>query len=156
MTGVGAPEMCDEGISHRHATPLGADLPPRPPDCTLDANRGDSTPKGGLPDGMGGRIHLPRQEIQGSNPGLRRSLGEGNDNPLQYSCLGNPLDRGVWQATVRGIAKHQVGHDSVTEHSLYPEMLGAGIKELQAALSPSPQSELLHSQASPLDGTDSW
>jgi len=35
----------------------------------------------------------------GSIPGLRRSPGEGNGNPLQYSCLGNPMDRGAWQAT---------------------------------------------------------
>ena len=32
-------------------------------------------------------------------PGSRRSLGEGNGNPLQYSCLGNLMDRGAWQAT---------------------------------------------------------
>ena len=32
----------------------------------------------------------------GSIPGLGRSPGEGNDNPLQYSCLGNPVDRGAW------------------------------------------------------------
>ena len=32
-------------------------------------------------------------------PGLRRSLGEGNGNPLQYSCLGSPMDRGAWWAT---------------------------------------------------------
>ena len=38
-------------------------------------------------------------------PGSGRSPGEGNDNPLQYSCLENPMDRGVWQATVLGIAK---------------------------------------------------
>ena len=38
-------------------------------------------------------------------PGLVRSLGEGNGNPLQYSCLGNPKDRRVWQATVYGVAK---------------------------------------------------
>ena len=38
-------------------------------------------------------------------PGLGRSPGKGNDNPLQSSCLGNPMDRGVWQATVRGVAK---------------------------------------------------
>ena len=38
-------------------------------------------------------------------PGLRRSPGEGNDNPLQYSCLGNPMDRGTWQAAVHGVAK---------------------------------------------------
>ena len=38
-------------------------------------------------------------------PGLGRSPGEGNGNPLQYSCLGNPMDRGAWRATVRGVAK---------------------------------------------------
>ena len=38
-------------------------------------------------------------------PGLGRSSGEGNGNPLQYSCLGNPVDRGTWQATVHGVAK---------------------------------------------------
>ena len=38
-------------------------------------------------------------------PGLGRSLGEGNDNPLQYSCLENPMDRGAWQVTVHGVAK---------------------------------------------------
>ena len=41
----------------------------------------------------------------GSIPGLGRSSGEGNGNPLLYSCLGNPMDRGAWQATVHGVAK---------------------------------------------------
>ena len=41
----------------------------------------------------------------GSIPGLGRSPGEGNGNPLQYSCLGNPMDRGAWQATVYRVAK---------------------------------------------------
>ena len=40
-----------------------------------------------------------------SVPGLGRSPGEGNDNPLQYSCLENPMDRGAWQATVHGVEK---------------------------------------------------
>ena len=40
-----------------------------------------------------------------SIPGLGRSPGEGNDNPLQYSCLENPMDRGAWQATVHGVIK---------------------------------------------------
>ena len=40
-------------------------------------------------------------------PGSRRSPGEGNGNPLQYSCLGNPMDRGAWQATVHGVAKKE-------------------------------------------------
>ena len=38
-------------------------------------------------------------------PGWGRSLGEGNGNPLQYSCLENPIDRGAWRATVHGVAK---------------------------------------------------
>ena len=41
----------------------------------------------------------------GSVPGTGRSPGEGNGNPLQYSCLGNPTDRGAWRATVHGVAK---------------------------------------------------
>ena len=41
----------------------------------------------------------------GSIPGSGRSLGEGNGNPLQYSSLGNPMDRGAWQATVLGVAE---------------------------------------------------
>ena len=39
-------------------------------------------------------------------PGLGRSPGEGNGNPVQDSCLGNPIDRGAWGATVRGVAKN--------------------------------------------------
>ena len=38
-------------------------------------------------------------------PESGRSLGEGNGNPLQYSCLGNPMDREAWQATVHGVEK---------------------------------------------------
>ena len=43
----------------------------------------------------------------GSIPGSERSPGEGNGNPLQYSCLENPMDRGAWQATVHEVAKSQ-------------------------------------------------
>ena len=41
-------------------------------------------------------------------PGSGRFPGEENDNPFQYSCLGNPMDRGAWWATVHGITR--VGH----------------------------------------------
>ena len=41
----------------------------------------------------------------GSIPGSGRSSGEGNDNPLQYSFLENPIDRGAWQATAHGLTK---------------------------------------------------
>jgi len=46
-------------------------------------------------------------------PGLGRSLGEGNGNPLQYSCLENPMGRGARQAIVHGVEK--VGHDLATK-----------------------------------------
>ena len=44
-------------------------------------------------------------EDMGSVPGSGRSPGEGNGSPLQYSCLGNPMDRGAWQTTVHGVEK---------------------------------------------------
>ena len=40
-----------------------------------------------------------------STPGLGRSPGEGNDNPVWYSCLRNPIDRGAWRATVHGVTE---------------------------------------------------
>ena len=43
----------------------------------------------------------------GSIPGLGKSPGAGSGNPLQYSCLQNPMDREAWQATVHGAAKSQ-------------------------------------------------
>ena len=46
-------------------------------------------------------------EGTGSTPELGRSPGEGNGNPLQYSCLGNPMDREAWQAIVCGVAESQ-------------------------------------------------
>ena len=50
-------------------------------------------------------------------PGSGRSPGEGNGNPLQYSCLENPTDRGAWQATVHGVTR--IGHDLVTKPPPY-------------------------------------
>ena len=44
----------------------------------------------------------------GSIPGSGRSPGEGNGHTLQYSCLGNPMDRGAWQAAVHRVAKGQI------------------------------------------------
>ena len=49
----------------------------------------------------------------GSIPGLGRFPGEGNGNPLQYSCLENPMDRRAWKGTVYGVAR--VGHDLATK-----------------------------------------
>ena len=47
------------------------------------------------------------QKEVGLIPGSGRSPGGGNGNPLQYSCLANPTDRGAWWATVHGLAKSQ-------------------------------------------------
>ena len=62
----------------------------------------------------------------GSIPGLRRSPGEGNGNPLQYSCLENPMDGGAWWAAVYGVAKSQTRLSNFTFtfhfHALEKEM----------------------------------
>ena len=49
-----------------------------------------------------------------SIPGLGRSPGEGNGNPLQYSCLENSMDRGAWQAIVHGVAKSWIRPSNFT------------------------------------------
>ena len=53
----------------------------------------------------------------GLTPGLGKSRGEGNMNPLQYSCLGNPMDRGAWQTTVHGVVKSQTRLSDLTFNS---------------------------------------
>ena len=55
--------------------------------------------------GSDGKESACNVEDLGSIPGVGRSSGEGNDNPLQYSCLENPMDGGMWWATVHGVAK---------------------------------------------------
>ena len=57
----------------------------------------------GFPGDSDGKESACHEGDLGLIPGLRRSLGEGNGNPLQYSCLENPLGRGAWRATVHGI-----------------------------------------------------
>ena len=61
-----------------------------------------------FPGGLNGKASAYNVGDPGSIPGLGRSSEEGNGNPLQYSCLENPMDlRGAWQATVHGVAKSQ-------------------------------------------------
>ena len=57
----------------------------------------------GFPDGSAVKNPPANAGDAGSIPGPGRSPGEGNGNVLQYSCLGNPMDRGAWQATVHGV-----------------------------------------------------
>ena len=58
-----------------------------------------------FPGGSDGKASVYNAGDLGSIPGLGRSLGEGNGNPLQYPCLENPMDREAWSATVHGVAK---------------------------------------------------
>ena len=60
----------------------------------------------GLPGGSDSKESVCNADL-GSIPGLGRSPREGNDYPLQYSGLENSMDRGVWRATVHGVAKSQ-------------------------------------------------
>ena len=59
----------------------------------------------GFPGSLDGKASAYNAGDPGSIPGSERSPGEGNGNPLQYSCLENPMDRGSWWATVHGVAK---------------------------------------------------
>ena len=79
--------------------------------------------------------NTPAVQETASNTGDLGSLfgsgraGEGKGNPLQYSCLGNPTDRGAWQATVHGVTR--VGHDLATKlttnkHSQRPSVPSQG------------------------------
>ena len=61
----------------------------------------------GFPGGSDSKESAYSAGDLGSIPGSGRSPGEGNGNPLQYSCLGNPMDRGAWQSTVHGVSESQ-------------------------------------------------
>ena len=70
----------------------------------------------GLPRHLSGKESTCNAGDMGTIPRLGRSPGEGNGNSRQYSCLGNPMDRGAWRATVHGAA---VRHNLVTKHKFY-------------------------------------
>ena len=60
------------------------------------------------------KTHLPMQETWGQFPEWWRSPGQGNGNSFQYSCQGNPMDRGAWLVTIHGVAK-RIRHKLVTK-----------------------------------------
>ena len=62
----------------------------------------------GFPDGSAIKNPPANAGDACSIPGTGRSPGEGNGNLLQYSCLGNPIDRGAWQATVHGVTNTRI------------------------------------------------
>ena len=78
----------------------------------------------GFPGGTRGKepaCQCRRHKRRQYNPWVGSSLGEGNGSPLQYSCLGNRMDRGAWWVTVHGVAKSQTrlsthGHTHARAH----------------------------------------
>ena len=70
-------------------------------------------PNSGITHSLVGKESACSAGDPGLIPGSGRFLGEGNSNPLQYSCLENPTDRGAWEATVHGV--EMVGHNLATE-----------------------------------------
>ena len=73
----------------------------------------------GFPHGSDGRESACNAGDLGSIPELERSPGEGNGNPLQYSCLENPMDRGAWWATVHGVAKTGLSEETTRADSAW-------------------------------------
>ena len=79
---------------------------------------------GGFPGGASGKelacqYQCRRPRRHRFSPWSGRSPGEGNGNPLQYSCLGNPMDRGAWKATVHVVAKSLTGLKQLSIHTLH-------------------------------------
>ena len=67
--------------------------------------KADLTEELGLPWWLSGKEPICQAGDTGLTRGLGRYPGEGNGNPLQYSCLGNAMNREVWQASVHGVRK---------------------------------------------------
>ena len=74
-------------------------LPPLHPKPEMESER----KRKGFPGGSDGKEAAYNAGDAGSDPGSGRSPGGGNDNPLQYSCLENPTDRGAWRDTIQEV-----------------------------------------------------
>ena len=72
----------------------------------------------GFPGGSNGKESACNAGDPGLILGLRRSPGEGNGYPLQYSCLENSVDRGAWQATALGVVKSQMQMSDQCTHTV--------------------------------------
>ena len=97
------------GESHGRGSLVGCRLWGRTESDTTEATQQQQ----GIPHSSVGKESACNAGELDSIPGSGRSPGEGNGNPLQYSCLENLMDRGAWQATVHGAAR--VGHNLATK-----------------------------------------
>ena len=77
-----------------------------------------------FPGGLEGKASAHNAGDRGSIPESGRSPGEGNGNPLQYSCLENPMDGGAWEAAAHGVAKSRTRLSYFTFTCLLSEPLG--------------------------------
>ena len=73
-----------------------------------------------------------RHKRHGFDPGLERSSGVGNDNPLQHSCLENPMDRGAWWATVHGAAKNQTWLKRLSIYRIVKNGIGCNLSVIKS------------------------
>ena len=80
----------------------------------------------GFPGGSEVKASACNAEDWGSIPGSGRSPGEGNGNPLQYSCLESPMDGGAWWAIVHGVAKSQTRLSDFTFTFTFHQLLVEG------------------------------
>ena len=85
----------------------------------------------------------------GSISGRGRSPGEGHDNQLQYSCLGNPMDRGAWWATVHWVAKIQTQLRRLSMHACYKKIGSVNLTEHELEIKP-PNHTHTHKSNNPL------
>ena len=112
------PEWATHGPALSPLTDFPATSGGSEPDFTGRDDRWPTSPKqtkmkaGQRPCWLTGKESARNAGDGGSIPRSRKSPGEGNGNPLQYSCLGNSMDRGVWQATVHGVTR--VRHNLAT------------------------------------------
>ena len=90
----------------------------------------------GLPWWLSGKESACKTGDVCSIPGLGRSPEEGNGNPLQYSCLGNPMDREGWWATVHGVAKSQTQLSDLTTITMANDVENLFNKRRLSSVSP--------------------
>ena len=97
-------------LAWRISMDRGAWQPSEEPDSPWGCRESDRTEQLGTAQTGGAKVKNPSADAgdirdEGLIPGSRRSPGGGNGNPLQYSCLGNPMDRGAWWPTFHGVTK---------------------------------------------------